>query len=786
MASGESSNVRVAVRCRPMSSREKAQGCQEIILVEDNQISITDPADTTGSKREPKAFSYDFAYDSTSNQESVHLDLGAPIVEKALQGYNATIFAYGQTGSGKTHTMMGGDTPDGIIPRLNSQLFSEVQGLTTDVTKCLVTVSYLEIYNEVVHDLLNPKKDVTLKIREHPDLGIYVDGLCELVVKSEADVLTLIEQGGAVRKVASTNMNERSSRSHSCFTIKVEKKTTEELGDGVTRETSLNSKLNLVDLAGSERSKKTGATASTWTTPTNLMADVHVGNCRSLLALGNVITALSEGRHGHIPYRDSTLTRLLQESLGGNAQTLMLAAISPADYNYDETLGTYAHRAKSIQNSVKCNEDVNEKVIRELKEEIEKLRQQLLGGAGGVGGGGGGNNEEAAILQATSSTWNHRFQARMDEMLTAQKSSWEEKERLSRQLEEERHNNVNAAIGQVVSEVKAKKMETMKGIKRLQVQKESLSKKQKQAKTDYDKTKSELQADMAQYQKAQTEFDALEPGNPRRDEAEGSMGSLLDSIEEKRAVLLAAKEAAERTRKDARKLDARLTEERAELVASNGLLDQNERLRAAIVAEEREKFQSEKEALVEAAVGEEKRRILEQREEMEKSVDEIREGFNKREAVLEGKIRKLEIDAREFEARTEANKHDREDLENRLAEAEVALDFARAETTEFREKIRARNFEIAAAKTEAGKGGSAKGSGGSSSEEEKRDEEYQMFKALLGAFDEERRRFRARLREQELLMQDAVRDMLYLKGCNDELEFKLKQAADWELDLARN
>ncbi|CAM9869848.1 unnamed protein product, partial [Ectocarpus fasciculatus] len=388
---------------------------------------------------------------------------------------------------------------------------------------------------------------------------------------------------------------------------------------------------------------------------------------------------------------------------------------------------------------------------------------------GGGGGGGGGDNEEAAVLQA-----------RMDEMLSAQKSSWEEKEKLSKQLEEERHNNVNAAIGQVVNEVKAKKMETMKGIKRLQVQKENLSKKQKQAKADYDKTKSELQADMAQYQKAQTDFDALPPGDPKRDEAEGAMGALLDRIEAKRAILLAAKEGAERTRKDARKLDARLTEERAELVASNGLLDQNERLRAAIVAEEREKFQSEKEALVEAAVEEEKRRILEQKEEMEKSADEIREGFLQKEALLEGKIKKLELEGRESDARTEAHMSDKEELENRLAEAEVALDYAQAEVAELRGKIAAKDAEIAEVKSARGGGDGGTGAGG---EEARKDEEYEIFKGLLGAFDEERRRFRARLREQELLMQDAVRDMLYLKESNDELRLKLKQAADWDLDI---
>ncbi|CAM9727312.1 unnamed protein product, partial [Chrysoparadoxa australica] len=306
-------------------------------------------------------------------------------------------------------------------------------------------VSFLEIYNEVIQDLLNPVRDKSLKIRESPDLGIYVEGLCELVVHTKEDVVRLIEQGSAVRKVAATNMNEGSSRSHSCFTIKVEKKTVEELEGGVTRETSLNAKLNLVDLAGSERAKKTGASGAT------LKEGASIN--QSLMALGNVITTLSQGGRGHIPYRDSTLTRLLQESLGGNAQTLMLAAISPADYNFDETLGTlrYAHRAKSITNSVTRNEDVNERMIRELKEEIEKLRSQLAGGGAGTDGGGGGGGAPSEELQA-----------KLAELAASQKDAWEEKELLSQQLAAERQNNVSAVIGEVVGDVKQKKMETMK------------------------------------------------------------------------------------------------------------------------------------------------------------------------------------------------------------------------------------------------------------------------------------------------------------------------------------
>jgi hypothetical protein len=211
--------------------------------------------------------------------------------------------------------------------------------------------------------------------------------------------------------VAATNMNDQSSRSHSCFTIKIEKKTTTELEGGVTRENYVKAKLNLVDLAGSERAEKTGATGAVLKEGANINM--------SLMALGKVINALSEGgtsKSKHIPYRDSKLTRLLQESLGGNSLTVMLAAISPADYNYDETLSTlkYANRAKSIANAVSRNEDSNEKLIRGLKDEIELLKHQLQ-----VGGGAEANPE---------------VEEKLREMEIAQQSAWEEKEALQKAL----------------------------------------------------------------------------------------------------------------------------------------------------------------------------------------------------------------------------------------------------------------------------------------------------------------------------------------------------------------
>ena len=191
------------------------------------------------------------------------------------------------------------------------------------------------------------------------------------MVKDPGEVSRLIEQGNKVRQVAATQMNERSSRSHSCFTLKISSKTTQEI-NGIHKEVSTNAKINLVDLAGSERASKTGATGD------RLKEGAAIN--KSLSALGNVINMLADrSKKGHVPYRDSKLTRLLQESLGGNALTVMVAAISPADYNYDETLGTlqYANRAKSIKNATHKNEDVNERLIRELREEIDRLRQMV-------------------------------------------------------------------------------------------------------------------------------------------------------------------------------------------------------------------------------------------------------------------------------------------------------------------------------------------------------------------------------------------------------------------------
>ncbi|KFQ03069.1 Kinesin-like KIF13A, partial [Leptosomus discolor] len=307
-------------------------------------------------------------------QEVVFKCLGEGILEKAFQGYNACIFAYGQTGSGKSFSMMGNAEQLGLIPRLCCALFQRISVEENESHTFKVEVSYMEIYNEKVRDLLDPKGSrQSLKVREHKVLGPYVDGLSQLAVTNFEDIESLMSEGNKSRTVAATNMNEESSRSHAVFNIIVTQ-TLYDLHSGNSGEKV--SKVSLVDLAGSERVSKTGAAGERLKEGSNIN--------KSLSTLGLVISSLADqaagkGKNKFVPYRDSVLTWLLKDNLGGNSQTAMIATISPAADNYEETLSTlrYADRAKRIVNHAVVNEDPNARVIRELREEVEKLKEQL-------------------------------------------------------------------------------------------------------------------------------------------------------------------------------------------------------------------------------------------------------------------------------------------------------------------------------------------------------------------------------------------------------------------------
>uniref|UniRef100_K7GBB9 Kinesin family member 13B n=1 Tax=Pelodiscus sinensis TaxID=13735 RepID=K7GBB9_PELSI len=333
-------------------------------------------------RSQPKVFAYDHCFwsmdesvkEKYAGQDVVFMCLGENILQNAFEGYNACIFAYGQTGSGKSYTMMGTADQPGLIPKLCSGLFERAQKEENEEQSFKVEVSYMEIYNEKVRDLLDPKGSrQSLKVREHNVFGPYVDGLSKLAVASYKDIESLMSEGNKSRTVAATNMNEESSRSHAVFKI-ILTHTLCDVQSGTSGEKV--GKLSLVDLAGSERATKTGAAGDRLKEGSNIN--------KSLTTLGLVISALADQAAGKnknkfVPYRDSVLTWLLKDSLGGNSKTAMVATVSPAADNYDETLSTlrYADRAKNIVNHAVVNEDPNARIIRELREEVEKLREQL-------------------------------------------------------------------------------------------------------------------------------------------------------------------------------------------------------------------------------------------------------------------------------------------------------------------------------------------------------------------------------------------------------------------------
>lgn len=333
-----------------------------------------------------KTFAFDKSYWSFNRndphfagQENLFTDLGKPLLDNAFQGYNNCIFAYGQTGSGKSYSMMGYGEEAGVIPKICRNMFERIEEMQHDKTlSCTVEVSYLEIYNERVRDLLNPSTKGNLRVREHPSTGPYVEDLAKLVVRSFSEIENLMDEGNKARTVAATNMNETSSRSHAVFTLTLSQKRHDV---ETSMDTEKVAKISLVDLAGSERATSTGATGA------RLKEGAEIN--RSLSTLGRVIAALADLSSGKkknasmVPYRDSVLTWLLKDSLGGNSLTAMIAAISPADINFEETLSTlrYADSAKRIKNHAVVNEDPNARMIRELKEELAQLRSKLSGGA---------------------------------------------------------------------------------------------------------------------------------------------------------------------------------------------------------------------------------------------------------------------------------------------------------------------------------------------------------------------------------------------------------------------
>lgn len=400
--------VRVALRCRPLVPKEINEGCQCCL-----NFVPSEPQVIVGND---KAFTFDYVFDPTTEQEEVFNTAVSPLLSGLFKGYHATVLAYGQTGSGKTFSMGGTYTSEqeneptvGVIPRVIRRIFQE-KAKRTDC-EFVLAVSYLEIYNEEILDLLCTSKDKpVISIREDPKDGIKIVGLTERDVLNAHEMVCCLEMGNSARTVGSTAMNAASSRSHAIFTISLEQRRNGDKTDVMV------SKLHLVDLAGSERQKKTKAEGD------RLKEGISIN--RGLLSLGNVISALGdESKKGSfVPYRDSKLTRLLQDSLGGNSHTLMIACVSPADSNIEETINTlrYADRARKIKNKPVLNVDPRAAEMKRLKQQVQELQVMLLHARGGV----------APVLSGSEPAEN------VSKVLEQNRSLQDQNSKLSRELSE--------------------------------------------------------------------------------------------------------------------------------------------------------------------------------------------------------------------------------------------------------------------------------------------------------------------------------------------------------------
>ncbi len=374
--SGTSQNVMVVVRIRPLNKREtqeyKSLNC--ITIQSDHELSIykdsepkNDPL--TRDKQNKKQFTFDYVFGEGSTQEQVYTQTGSILLKKCITGLNGCVFAYGQTGSGKTYTMEGMESDPGIMKRLSQDLFDHIATIS-DKIDVTIKATYLEIYQEKVIDLMAQKQGLSgrgnLQIREDKLRGIFVENLCETPVSSFEEINQIITDCTQYRTKGETKMNAVSSRSHAVLTLLMEQR---ERDDDIGY-TYKFSKINLIDLAGSERADATGAVGE------RLKEGAKIN--QSLSCLGQVINALCQQRP-HVPYRDSKLTRLLQDSLGGNSVTLMIVALSPASVNFEESLSSlqFADRAKQIKNKVHINRDPKLQRIAELMEENKKLKEKI-------------------------------------------------------------------------------------------------------------------------------------------------------------------------------------------------------------------------------------------------------------------------------------------------------------------------------------------------------------------------------------------------------------------------
>ncbi|PIK49831.1 putative kinesin-like protein FLA10 [Apostichopus japonicus] len=643
-----------------------------------DKLTIQNPQQGGAGKESTFVFDASYFWDVRTSQ--IFKEQCEPLLKKAMEGINVAFLAYGQTNSGKTHLLTGSVESPGIVPMLNRSLFKH---LGESTNKYLVTVSHLEIFDRTMTDLLNPHSDA-MKIRQHPQLGIYVDGLSEFVVHSGEDLAKYYDQGNRARKAGASDVRKHRARAHGIFTITVEQK-------GQNGSHALRSRIQIIDLAGSEGVQNED---------------------EGLVTFGNVIRALGDPRSkgGHVPYRNSIITRLLQDALGGNCSSLVFATVSPADTCYNESQNTLEHAqyCRNIENVIKKNLDDSDRLRNELREEISRLREKL----------------SASNLSDPSSKEDvSRMQDLIKDLQVAKTQTWEAKERLSMQYEEDR--KLNLAKKGILQWVMAESLrrdnkQIQERMMVMQNEKDLLQTEYKEKRKLVDSLKEDLQLRIVEYTKM------AESGKATEEETKAK----VNAIHELKEKVKREGESLKEVKKQLKELQDRQKKEKEDMRSQQSDLQHNSELRALARAEERKKLEAENALMLEDELERMKMEVDHQKAEIQLK---NAEGFtySKDEAM------QMEINlAREREERRVVTMQ----LQAIDAEKKLVLEELKESYNKHKEELEIQKLQ-----------------------------NFQTFRNYREVFEEQKVALEQRYRA---LLEDAVQDAIFLSSRNSELELE--------------